>query len=105
MELPRLQPLWERLREEGLAVVAVEATRDRQRSLEFIEQKGLTFPCLENGEGPQEVVRRLFGVRVFPTSFLVDRQGRVMFSHVDFREGDEKRLEREIRKLLQGGAA
>jgi hypothetical protein len=90
VELPRLQPLWERLREEGLAVVAVEATRDRRRALEFVEQKGLTYPVLENGEGPEEVVHRLFGVRVFPTSFLVDRH---------------TRLEGEIRKLLQEGSA
>ena len=46
-------------------------------------------------------MRRLFGVRVFPTSFSSTAQGRVMFSHVDFREGDEQRLESEIRKLLE----
>jgi len=46
------------------------------------------------------VVRKVFGVTTFPTSFLIDRDGRVMYVHVGFEAGDEKHLEEQIRGLL-----
>jgi hypothetical protein len=42
----------------------------------------------------------MFGVSAFPTSLLVDREGRVMYAHVGFELGDEQKLEEEIRSLL-----
>lgn len=102
MELPRLEKIWQKYRDKGLVVVAIERSRDRDRAQKLIAEKGLTFMLLENGEGDAEVVRRVFNVGTFPTSFLIDRNGRVMFAHVGFREGDEERLEEEILTLLHG---
>lgn len=101
MELPRLEPLYRKYRNRGFTVVAVERTRDTDRAKAFIAEKGLTFPLLENGEGENEVVWRLYAVSAFPTSFLVDRHGRVVATHVGFEAGDEEQLEREIVGLLE----
>jgi len=103
VELPRLEPLYRTYRQRGFTVVAVERNRDTARAKAFIAEKGLTFPLLENGEGESEVVWRLYKVSSFPTSFLVDRHGRVVATHVGFEEGDEVRLEREILRLLEEG--
>jgi len=100
VELPRLEPLWQRYREQGFAVVAVERRRDTERATRFIAENALTYHFLENGEGDAEVVRRRFGVRVFPTSFLIDRDGRVVFKHVGFTEGDETALAAQVETLL-----
>jgi peroxiredoxin len=100
VELPRLQPLYETYRDQGLEIVAVEARRDTERATTFIAEKGLTYSFLENGEGDDDVVGPVFGVYGFPTSFVVDRNGRVMFSHLGFELGDERTLEEEIRSLL-----
>jgi len=78
----------------------VEANRDRERAEAFLADHSLTYHLLENGEGEEEVVRRVFDVRAFPTTFLADRQGRVLFYHLGFEVGDEERLEQEIRQLL-----
>ena len=100
MELPRLEPLHQKYQDQGLAVVAVEAARDTEGATTFIEENKLTYACLENGEGEGDVVRTVFGVSTFPTSYIIDRQGRVMFYHLGFDEGDEKKLEEEILQLL-----
>ena len=57
MELPRLQPLYDKYNDKGLQVIAVESYRDTERAKKFIEEKGLTYLCLENGEedGEEEV--------------------------------------------------
>ena len=100
MELPRLQPLYERYKDQGFEVVAVEAKRDTERAKKFIEEKGLSYTLLENGEEDSEVVGSIFKVRSFPSSFLIDRDGKVMYFHLGFEAGDEVHIEEEIQTLL-----
>jgi peroxiredoxin len=100
VELPRLQKLFEAYRSQGFEVVAVEAFRDTEQATKFIEDKGLTFTLLENGAEDADVVSSMFGVYAFPTSLLVDRDGRVVYAHVGFELGDEQKLEEEIKSLL-----
>jgi peroxiredoxin len=98
VELPRLEPLWEKYGEKGLSVIAIEAARDTERATKFIEENKLTYHLLENDEEPN-VVRETFEVSSFPTSFLIDGEGKIMYCHVGFEEGDEERLEKEILHL------
>jgi peroxiredoxin len=98
VELPRLEPLWQKYRDKGFSVVAVEATRDRERALKFIGQNNLTYHLLE-AEEEKNVVKEKFGIKWFPTSFLIDREGRIMICHVGFHAGDEVELEKDILRL------
>jgi len=101
VELPRLEPLYQKYRDQGFSVIAVEGMRDRERAEKFIAENNLTYPTLETGEGEANVVRETFGVRSYPTSFLVDGKGRVLFVHVGFSEGDEEHLEEEIKRVME----
>jgi peroxiredoxin len=98
--LPRLQALYEEYKDQGLEIVAVDGKRDTERAMKFIEQKGLTYTMLENAEGDEEVAGNIFKVRAYPSSFLIGRDGKVMFFHLGFEEGDEVHLEEEIQSLL-----
>jgi peroxiredoxin len=100
VELPRLQPLYETYKDQGFNVVVVDGKRQTEKAVEFIEKHGLTYTALENGEDDAEVVDAVFGVQSFPTSFLVDREGRIVYSHLGFEAGDEEKLAKEIESLL-----
>ena len=100
MELPRLQTIWETHRDQGLEVVAIESNRETERALAFIEKAGLQFLCLENGEGDADVVNDVFLVQGYPTSWIVNRQGRIMYRHYGWHEGEEKEIEVEVLSLL-----
>ena len=100
MELPRLQPLYETYKDQGFNVVVVDGKRQTEKATAFIEKHGLTYTALENGEGDAEVASAVFGVQGYPTSFLVDRDGRVMYRHLGFEAGDEVHLAEEIESLL-----
>ena len=59
----------------------------------------LTYHMLENGED-NDVVDNMFNVHVFPTSYVVGKEGRVMYCHIGFEEGDEDGIEQEILDLF-----
>ena len=100
MELPRLQPLYEKYRDLGFEIVAVEAYQDRERAQKLITDEKLSFTFVENGEEETEVVDSIFGISGFPTTFLIDRRGRILQVHRGFEEGDEDKLAEEIEALL-----
>ena len=100
MELPRLQPLYEKYKDQGFEIIAVDGKRDTERALKFIEDNGLSYTLLENGNAELEVADRLYRVIAYPSSFLIDRDGKVMYYHLGFEAGDEARFEEEIRSLL-----
>jgi peroxiredoxin len=101
VELPRLEPLWQKYREHGLQVIAIESERDTERALEFIAENDLSYHLLEDSEGDDNVVASKLEIYGFPTSYLVDREGRILYSHIGFEEGDEVQMEEEIQRLLE----
>jgi peroxiredoxin len=98
--LPRLQPLYEQYKDQGFDIIAIEARRDTERAKKLIADHKLTYTLLENGEGEREIVRRLFSVGVFPTTFVVGRDNKVYYYHLGFEEGQERVLDKEIQTLL-----
>jgi peroxiredoxin len=100
VELPRLQKLYEKYKDQGFEIIAVEGKRDTERAMTFIEENGLTYTMLENGEGDDEIAKSLYKIRGYPSSFLIDRDGNVMYFHLGFEAGDEDHIEEEILTLL-----
>jgi peroxiredoxin len=101
VELPRLEPLYQKYKDRGFRVVIIDGLNMTAAAREFIAANKLTYTLLENGKDNAEIVRNLFGVTVFPTSFLIDRNGRIVRLHIGFEAGDEEKLEKEILALLE----
>jgi peroxiredoxin len=99
VELPRLEPLWQKYHNRGFSIIAVEANQDTERATKFIDENHLTFHFLETEEN-NDVVADVYDVHWFPTSYMIDGAGRVMYCHVGFEEGDEADLNREILDLF-----
>ena len=73
-EMPALQELYEKHREDGLVVVAVNATDQdsAEAARRFVAERGLTFPV---GLDPQGEASRLYALQAMPSTFVVDREG------------------------------
>ena len=71
-ELPALEAIYRRYREQGFVVLGVNIGETRDLVGSFVTRSGLTFPILLD---PDEASLRAFGTISLPSSFLIDRQG------------------------------
>jgi hypothetical protein len=98
VEFPHLQNIYEDLKDDGFAVVALEARGDRAGALKFMREKEITFLNFFDPNG--EIGGNLYGVYAYPMTFLVDREGAIRYRHIGFREGMEEDFRTEIARLL-----
>lgn len=75
VEMPLLEATWDRHKAAGLVVLGASVDQgDPQAVREFISARGISYPIAIVGP---DVIRELGGVRGYPTSILIGRDGRV----------------------------
>ncbi|MFN2316335.1 MAG: TlpA family protein disulfide reductase [Gemmatimonadales bacterium] len=75
VEMPALQSMAERHREAGLVVLGLSRDLGPEAGVrEFLDERGITYPVSIVG---RDLERAFGGLVGYPTSFLVDRTGRV----------------------------
>jgi cytochrome c biogenesis protein CcmG, thiol:disulfide interchange protein DsbE len=94
---PWMDRMQSELGRDGLVVIAVNVDRKHADAERFLREHPAHFRVLFDPDGllPEE-----FGVRGMPTSFLIDRNGRVQLRHEGFRLSDRDALAQQIRTLL-----
>jgi len=81
----------------GLTIIAVSIDRNRELAERFVQQMEPGFKVVHD---PASAVSRKYGVSAMPTSYLIDRDGNIVSTHVGFRESDKAKLEQQIEDLL-----
>ena len=71
-EMPAMQATYDRLREKGFVVLAINELEDDARVREHIKQHGHTFPVLMDRDNK---VANQFGVFGLPVSVFIDEKG------------------------------
>ena len=99
-EMPALEALYLKYREQGLVVLAINQWEDADHVFAYMGQLNVfpTFPVLFD---PESRVSADYGVKGLPTSFLVDRQGRLIYRAIGGREFDHPDIEHLLQPLLE----
>jgi thiol-disulfide isomerase/thioredoxin len=84
------------------ALVSISGDANGARLREFVVNHELGWTQCWDGNA---VAQRAYGVRGFPTYFLIDQAGRVRAIKAGWDRGFEKELGSAVDKLLSGGAA
>jgi len=96
-EMPSMQLLYDELREEGLEILAVNVLENRETAQEFIDEQGFTYPVLLDRDG--RVMLR-YGVRAYPTTYMIDREGYVIGVRPGFHDWGTDDMVAAMRDLL-----
>ena len=73
-EMPAIQQVYERYRDQGFEVLAVNLQEQDAQMSAFVEERELTFPILPDRDGS---VSNVYRVTSIPTTFFVDRTGTI----------------------------
>lgn len=98
-ELPSMERLFQMLKEEGFTVLAINQWEDPDHVFAYVGQLNVdpSFPVLFD---PESKVAKAYGVKGLPTTFLIDKEGKIRYRAVGGREFDHPEVESIIRRLL-----
>lgn len=87
IEMPAMELLWQIFQDDDFVILAVDVREKRDEVSSFIENNSYTFPVLLDSWGR---VANIYSVRYYPTTFLIDREGKVVGKTVGAREWASK---------------
>jgi len=86
-ETPRMVEAHRRFAARGYETVAVAVRDQPARVAEFAQRRGLPYKVIVDTDG--SIAREFGNIRVTPTTFLIDRNGRVLRRYVGEPKWDE----------------
>ena len=94
---PWMNEIVERYADQGLVIVAVNVDHERILAEQFLQETPANFDVVYDPEGS---LAKEFEVLGMPSSYLIDRNGNVISSHIGFRRDERENYEAAIRDAL-----
>ena len=88
----------EKYRSQGLKIIGINLDAKNEDAKKFLAQIPAKFTIAFDSKG---LVPRSYGVKGMPTSFLIGRDGKIIFQHLGFKEADREGLEKQIKGALE----
>ncbi len=79
IEMPLLQSTFESSKDQGLVILGIDFDEPADLVASFGDELGLTFPLLLDPGGK---VQQQYKVRGYPTTVILDREGRIQSYHI-----------------------
>lgn len=100
IEMPGLENLYRRFRSEGMTVLAVSLDEGNDQGVrDFVDEYKLSFPVLIDADEEVESLYRAFTI---PSTFVIDRLGRVVFKVDGAKNWESDETFRAMEYLLKG---
>ena len=97
-EMPHLNRLYEKYRSAGFLLLGVNIDEDQRNAIGVSTKLGVHFPVLFDSK---QRVSRLYDLSTMPSTVLIDRDGRVRYVHLGYKDGFEDTYEKQITELLR----
>lgn len=99
-ELPAIQKVYEKYKDQGLTILAIsiDSPRSLSKVKTFVKSSNLPYEFLIDPNGEQSTKLQ---VKDIPYTLLANKFGEIVYTHRGYREGDEKELDVKIGDLLK----
>ncbi len=99
-EMVQLQELYDLHKDKGVMMISISMDEPETQGdvRPYIKQRGYTYPILIDAES--QVTNQLNPRRAAPLTLIIDRAGKVVWTHESYVPGDEKKLEAAVLEAL-----
>jgi thiol-disulfide isomerase/thioredoxin len=97
---PWMQEQYEKLHKNGLEIVAVSVDTDHKSAMKFLDENKVTFPVLFDSAA---TLAKLYDLKAMPTSFIYDRDGSLVSTHLGFVKQEADSVQMALSQLLDKG--
>ena len=96
--MPFLNALRNELHESGFEIIAINVDEDTQEAKTFLESYPVDYLMAYDSQGDCPAK---YDVKAMPSSYFIDRQGKIRYVHLGFRHADETEIRARVMQLLQ----
>ncbi len=97
-EMPSIERLYRAFKDRGFVVIGVNYMEEADTVKDFMKDFDLTFPSFLDEGGSVAEMYRVMGI---PTTFLIDREGRIAAKVLGDREWDSDHAKAIVEELLK----
>jgi peroxiredoxin len=97
-EMPLLQQLYDRYQSLGFSLLGVNVDEDKAAADKMLSDIPVSFTILYDNRSQ---VSKEYQVKAMPSTFMVDRDGRIRYLHKGYKPGYENDYQEQIRELLR----
>lgn len=102
-EIGYLNPLYEKYGQGGVVFLGVNVDGVKADIIRQMMPKLPNVPVYTVLADPGFVIPDLYNMSAAPLSFVIGRDGKVVYRHEDFQPGDEVELENSLKKAVAAG--
>ena len=104
-EMPNVKQVYEKYKDDNFQIIGISLDKDRDTLVGYLEKEGIAWPQVFDGDGWDNQVAKMYGIRAIPQMYLIDGEGVVRKSDVRGHalEPAVAELVRENNAKLQGG--
>jgi peroxiredoxin len=81
VEVPNLIRIFRQFRDKSFVLISVSLDRDLDAARAFVRDKGMNWVHIINADAAREIAEK-YQVEYIPSTFVIDRSGRVAASHL-----------------------
>lgn len=97
--IPAMNEIYKRYNEKGLVILGISVDKGQNVAEDlraFVREYSILYPVLIDSKN----INNLYGVYSIPTTFLIDKDGKVILKNIGFSPELEDKLSKEIERLL-----
>ena len=89
---------WSKRYHARFVAISIDNSRNVHKVAPFVKGKGWKYEILLDPNGN---TRRALNYMMIPYLIIVDKEGKIVYRHVGYQEGDELEVEEQLMKLAQ----
>ena len=97
-EMPAMERLYQKLKDKGLEILAVDLQEDAKTVQKFVKDNKLNFKVVLDADGRMGAT---YGARSIPTTYIIGRNGDVLGGSIGGKEWDSPQMIAFFTRLLE----